>query len=53
MLAFLIYNFRIRSRYMVWLDLLIASILIPNASFIGHLSGILAGHTIYNYFSLI
>ena len=46
----LIYNFRIHSRYMVWLDLLIASILLPNASFIGHLSGILAGHTIFNYF---
>jgi len=37
------FGYDINSKYAIWYDLAIAQILIPNASFIGHLSGIFAG----------
>lgn len=38
----------IDSSYVTWLELLLAKILMPNTSFIGHLSGIFAGMLINN-----
>lgn len=36
-------GFRVNTRYAVWLELVLISVLVPNASFLGHLCGILAG----------
>lgn len=36
-------GFRLNTRYAAWLELVLISILVPNASFLGHLCGILAG----------
>lgn len=33
----------VQTKYAAWLELLVISVLVPNASFIGHLAGILAG----------
>ncbi len=38
-----ILSFQIRSRYVVWAELLINYLVVPNSSFLGHLCGILAG----------
>lgn len=38
-----IYGFAINVRYAAWAELVLISILNPNASFVGHLAGILAG----------
>jgi len=38
-----IWGINIQSKYACWLELIIISIITPNASFIGHLAGILAG----------
>lgn len=36
-------GFSVNIRYAVWLELVLISVLVPNASFLGHLCGILAG----------
>ncbi|CAM9984875.1 unnamed protein product, partial [Laminaria digitata] len=36
-------GFRVHTRYAAWLELALISFLVPNASFLGHLCGILAG----------
>ncbi|CAM9282021.1 unnamed protein product [Scytosiphon promiscuus] len=36
-------GFRVHTRYAAWLELVLISVLVPNASFLGHLCGILAG----------
>lgn len=36
-------GFRIHTRFAAWLELVLISVLVPNASFLGHLCGILAG----------
>lgn len=38
-----ILGFRVHTRYAAWLELVLISLLVPNASFLGHLCGILAG----------
>lgn len=36
-------GFKVHTRYAAWLELVLISVLVPNASFLGHLCGILAG----------
>lgn len=36
-------GFRVHTRYAAWLELVLISVVVPNASFLGHLCGILAG----------
>lgn len=36
-------GFRVHTRYAAWLELVLISMVVPNASFLGHLCGILAG----------
>jgi membrane associated rhomboid family serine protease len=36
--------FKVPSKYAAWIELVLISLLTPNASFIGHLAGILAGY---------
>lgn len=36
-------GFRVHTRYATWLELALISFLVPNASFLGHLCGIMAG----------
>jgi rhomboid domain-containing protein 1 len=36
-------GFRVPTRYTAWAELIAIHLLVPNASFIGHLAGILAG----------
>jgi len=38
-----IMNFNVVSKYATWVELILIQIIVPNASFLGHLSGILAG----------
>ncbi len=45
-------SFRIRSRYVVWAELLINYLAIPNSSLLGHLCGILAG-VLYEHVQLL
>ena len=40
-----IQGFRVPTRYTAWVELIAIHLLVPNASFIGHLAGILAGLT--------
>ncbi len=47
-----IMSFRIRSRYVVWAELLINYLVIPNSSLLGHLCGILAG-VLYEHVQLL
>lgn len=35
---------KIKSKYIAWVELVLANFMIPNASFIGHLAGMLAGY---------
>ncbi|CAM9230190.1 unnamed protein product [Hapterophycus canaliculatus] len=39
----MVMGFRVHTRYAAWLELVLISVLVPNASFLGHLCGILAG----------
>jgi hypothetical protein len=39
----IIYGIRLPTRYVAWAELLIIQLLVPNASFAGHLAGIVAG----------
>ncbi|XP_043289344.1 rhomboid-related protein 4-like [Venturia canescens] len=41
-------NIRVASKYAVWVELLLIHMLVPNASFVGHLGGILIG-CLYSY----
>jgi len=38
-----VYGFRVPAKYVCWVELIVISVLTPNASFLGHLAGILAG----------
>jgi len=38
----LLYGFLVKSKYIIWIELLLMTIAMPMSSFIGHLSGILA-----------
>lgn len=38
-----IYGFHVPTKYAAWLELVLIHVLVPNASFLGHLCGIVAG----------
>ena len=47
----IMYGFLVQSKYIIWVELLLVTILLPGTSFIGHLSGILAGMLLnYSYY---
>uniref|UniRef100_A0A915KHY7 Peptidase S54 rhomboid domain-containing protein n=1 Tax=Romanomermis culicivorax TaxID=13658 RepID=A0A915KHY7_ROMCU len=41
--AWLLGQFPVPSKYACWIELLVIQVLVPNASFLGHLAGILVG----------
>jgi len=44
-----IYGFKVHSKNIIWLELLLLNIIDPNHNFYIHLAGILSGNTVYNY----
>ena len=44
-----LYGIRIHSSKIIWIELLLTSLLLPNVSFLSHLSGIIAGYLLDKY----